>query len=47
LPTPSQEENDLVAMGVPVDKIEKRPTGARQEETRTMWPAQDDDRRRG
>jgi hypothetical protein len=42
-PTPSQEECDLVAMGVPVDKVGHAPSGAgpdpHYERSRAMWPA--------
>jgi hypothetical protein len=42
-PTPTQEECDLVAMGVPVDKVGHAPSGAgpdpHYERSRAMWPA--------
>jgi hypothetical protein len=42
-PTPTQEECDLVAMGVPVDKVGHAPSGAgpdpNYEHSRAMWPA--------
>jgi hypothetical protein len=42
-PTPTTEECDLVAMGVPVDKVGHAPSGAgpdpNYERSRAMWPA--------
>ena len=44
-PTPSQEENDLAALGVPIDEIKKEPSGAPpdpgDESNRAMWPKKD------
>jgi hypothetical protein len=41
-PTPTQEENDLKALGVPVDEIKKEPNGSppdpATESNRAMWP---------
>jgi hypothetical protein len=44
-PTPTQEENDLAALGVPGDEIPKTPSGAppdkHEEARRDMWPKRD------
>ena len=44
-PTPTQEENDLAALGVPHDEIKKEPSGAPPdpgaESNRAMWPRRD------
>jgi hypothetical protein len=44
-PTPTQEENDLAALGVPHDEIKKEPSGAPpdpgHESNRAMWPKKD------
>jgi hypothetical protein len=41
-PTPTQEENDLAALGVPHDEIKKEPSGAPSdpgyESNRALWP---------
>jgi hypothetical protein len=41
-PTPTQEENDLKALGVPIDENPKQPSGAppdkHEEARRSMWP---------
>jgi hypothetical protein len=41
-PTPSQEESDLLAMGVPADEIPKRGDGSgpdpHVDRARAMWP---------
>jgi hypothetical protein len=39
-PTPTQEEADLVAMGVPVDQVGHKDDGSGPDpHTRAMWPA--------
>jgi hypothetical protein len=42
-PTPSQEEADLVAMGVPTGEVPKQPDGSPEDpheaNRRAMWPA--------
>jgi hypothetical protein len=44
-PTPTQEENDLKALGVPIDENPKQSSGAppdkREETRRAMWPKRD------
>jgi hypothetical protein len=48
-PTPTQEENDLKALGVSIDEIPKQPSGAppdkHEEARRAQWKA-DEERRR-